>query len=493
MNEPITSPSLPEPTGECVALVPEVDKESVRAYLSDYECLMEGVSFFIQLEQKILDKKDISPIREHYDAHPEDKLCEIARPKGGGGLLCTRAGIDAIHRMTKRLIEEAPNSVDLSYKAIAETISKHIAQVMVDQVTDDNELVRILKSYVKLTESEHASITHHIPCVIMQPLPNNEFAGGPLQDTFILSPVTFQHASTFIERLKALEARRDSSDERTVKYFSEAAEKYGWVASVTIPSCAPDVSRKRAEDVIETAINSLKVFIGLGYANSMRLPHVSAARDRETCILAEKDGEFSWTWYGRGMQGASVRNDWAASLPQEYCNLASYLLHACLSGKRTEAANRLVDALRWFGDASFEESCGVKVSKWIAALERLTTTAHFNTHTFCVRIALLASDLDAASLDCCYREARIAYQLRCDVMHGSRSQDDEHFAVNQRLVHDLTRRALFRAFEIHHYLHAITGDAELSTIESFFQTRAKPFETQFEALTKEFSPKRKKP
>jgi hypothetical protein len=114
----------------------------------------------------------------HYEVHPEDKLCDISHPKDRGMLLCTRAGIDAILRMSKRLIEEAPNGVDLSSKAIAETISKHIAQVMQDQVTDDNELMRILKSYVNLTEEEHASITHHIPCVIMQPLPDNEIAAA---------------------------------------------------------------------------------------------------------------------------------------------------------------------------------------------------------------------------------------------------------------------------------------------------------------------------
>jgi hypothetical protein len=493
VNPSITSLSPVEATETRGAALPGLSEESIRAYVSDYECLMDGVSFFLGLQQRIAENKDISPIREHYEAHPEDKLCEISHPKDRGTLLCTRAGIDAIHRISKRLIEEAPNGVDLSSKAIAETISERIAQVILDQVTDDHELVRILKSYVSLTETEHASITHHIPCVIMRPLPNHEIAGGPLQDTFVLSPVTFQHSSIFLERLRTTEASKESSDERTVKYFSEAAERHGWVASVTIPSCAPDVSRKRAEDVIETAINSLKVFIGLGYARSMRLPHVSAARDRETCILTERDGEFSWTWYGRGMQGASVRNDWFANLPQDYRNLASYLLHACLFGKRTEAANRLVDALKWFGDASFEESCGVKISKWIAALERLTTTAHFNTHTFCVRIALLTSDLDAISLDRSYRDARTAYQLRCDVMHGSRSQDNEHFAVNERLVHDLTRTSLFRALEIHHYLSAVAGDAELPTIESFFQTQAKRFETQFETLRQEFSGKRKQP
>lgn len=453
---------------------------------------MDGVALFLRLGQQVSENKDISPLREHYSAHPEDKLCHIYHPQDRRMLLCTRAGMDAIHRMTKRLIEEAPNGVDLSRKAIAEAITKRIVQVMLDGVTDDDELVRRLKSYVALTESEHASITHHLPCVIMHAVPDNEIAGGPLQDTFVLAPVTFQYAPVFIERLKAVEANRRDAGERTVKYFSEAAEKHGWVASITIPSCAPDVSRKRAEDVIETAINVLKVFIGLGYANSMRLPHVSAVRDCATCILTEKNGEYSWTWHGRSMEGAQVRNDWFSSLPQNYCDLASCLLRACLSGKRSEVANRLMDALRWFGDASFEKSCGVRVSKWIAALERLSTTGHFNTHTFCVRLALLTSDLDEASLDRCYREARTAYQLRCDVMHGSRSQDDEHFAIHQRLVHDLTRMALFRALEMHHYL-ATQGDAGLATIDSFFEARAKRFEAQFDSLQMEFSRKRKKP
>ncbi len=493
VNEPLNSASSADVSEPGVPPVPEVYEASVRAYVADYECLMEGITLFLRLEQKVFEKKDMSAIRDHYDAHPEDKLCNIYHPEDRRMLLCTRSGMDAIHRITKRLIEEAPNGADLSSNAIAEAISNNIAQVMLDQVTDDNELVRRLKAYVALTESEHASITHHLPCVIMHPLPANEMAGGPLQDTFVLAPVTFQHAPVFMERLKAVEANRKDADERTVKYFSEVAEKHGWVASVTIPLCAPDVSRKRAEDIIETAINVLKVFIGLDYANSMRLPHVSAARDRQTCILTEKDGEYSWTWHGRSMEGARVRNDWFGSFSQNYCGLASYLLRACLSGQRSEAANRLVDALRWFGDASFEESCGVKVSKWIAALERLTTTGHFHTHTFCVRMALLTSDLGEASLDRSYRDARTAYQLRCDVMHGSRSQDDEHFAIHQHLVHDLTRTALFRALEMHQYLDATQGDAALATIDSFFAARAKHFETQFEALQKEYSKKRKQP
>jgi hypothetical protein len=46
---------------------------------------------------------------------------------------------------------------------------------------------------------------------------------------------------------------------------------------------------------------------------------------------------------------------------------------------------------------------------------------------------------------------------------------------------------------MHQYLDATQGDAALATIDSFFAARAKRFETQFEALQKEYSKKRKQP
>jgi hypothetical protein len=124
----------------------------------------------------------------------------------------------------------------------------------------------------------------------------------------------------------------------------------------------------------------------------------------------------------------------------------------------------------------------VQIAKWIAALERLTTTGRFNTHVFCVRVALLTSNPDTDSVDRAYKNARIAYQLRCDVMHGSRSQDDLHLAANAGFVHDLTRTAILRALEMHTFLDAVKGNAQLTSITTFYEENARPFATQFEQL-----------
>jgi hypothetical protein len=452
------------------------NQDAVLAYVKDYECLMEGVEYFFQLEQRVVQDGNIQAIRQHYDAHPEDKLCQIYRPGD--------RSLEAIHRMARRLVSEAPNGSDLSTEDISKIISEKIVQVMIDRVTGDDEFVRILKSYVSLSEAKHVKILHHFPCVVMHPQSNHPTtAGGQASNEVVLGPVIFRPFPNFLEIVnRSTDQGEKQLDDNGLKYFVESAKKHGWVASVEIPSCAPDISRQRAENIIEAAINLLKIFIGLRHAKAMRLPHTAAVRNRETCTLREINGKIDWTWHGRDMEGALVENDWFASIPEVYRNFASHLLLSCLSGKRSEATNRLVDALKWFGDAAFESSSGVQIAKWIAALERLTTTGRFNTHVFCVRVALLTSTLEEGSIEQAYKNARKAYQLRCDVMHGSRSQDDDYLSANAGFVHDLTRAAILSALQVHTFLDTVKGDTQLTSITTFYEDNARRFVTQFEQL-----------
>jgi hypothetical protein len=55
----------------------------------------------------------------------------------------------------------------------------------------------------------------------------------------------------------------EKQEEKALDMFSSSGEKYGWVASVKIPRCAPDISRRRADEIIEAAINLLKIFYQL--------------------------------------------------------------------------------------------------------------------------------------------------------------------------------------------------------------------------------------
>jgi hypothetical protein len=466
---------------------------SVAAYVRDYLCLREGIEFFLELQQQIAEHGNIDAIHSHYEQNPADKLCNVFHPGTREMVLCRRSGIDAIQRISQRLISEAPNGYDLSAKRIAEIISERILQVEIDNVTDDEELVRIVKSYVSASEAEHVEATYHFPCVLLHCGPHHPDLGPPPPLEFALGPVNFQQFEEFLRSFnESIQAGRKSPQERAIDIFSESGEKYGWVASVRIPRCAPDVSRRRAEEVIEGAINLLKVFIGLRYGRSMRLPHTAPTRNRETCVLTDIDNQVEWTWQGRALDGALVSGDPTAAIPACLQSFASKLLNEGLSGDRDEATNRLIDSLRWFGDASFEESGGVQIVKWIAALERLTATERLDrgiTHRFSTRVALLASGLGASHVEKAYRDARKAYDLRSEVMHGSLSQDDGHLLINAGPVHDLTREAVLGALAVHHLLGTAIGDARTASMTRFYEQSALRHDALFKQLQLEFRKK----
>jgi len=428
-------------------------------------------------------------IRRHYEQNPDDKLCHIYRPGTREMVNCRRSGVDAVQRMAHRLVSEAANGCDLSAQRIAEIISERVLQVAFDHVTDDEEFVGILKTYVAASEAEHVEAKYHFPCVLLHCGPSHPNFPPPPPDQFALGPVTFRRYQAFMRELNnAVQTGSLRQDERTIETFSESGERYGWVASVGIPRCAPDVSRRRAEQIVEAAINLLKVFIGLRHGRSMRLPHTAPSRNRETCVLTEANNSVTWTWQGRTLEGALVSGDPTTDIPVCLQDFAANLLNKSLSGSRDESTIRLLDALKWFGDASFEESGGVQIVKWIAALERLTATERTDsgiTHRFCKRVALLASGLGTGHVDNAYRDAYRAYDLRSDVMHGSRSQDDEHLLINTGFVHDLTREAMVGALATHHFLGTVVGDIQAESIAQFYERSGARHEQLFKKLKQE--------
>ena len=460
--------------------------ETIAEYVKDYDCLIEGIKFFLKLEQGMLNLGNTDPIRAHYERHPEDALCHVYRPGSRQMVLCRRSGIEAILRMTARLVAEAPNSHDLSRKRIEEIISERILQVVSNCITTDREFVQLLKSYVSVSESEHVEASYRFSCVMF--CPSSPDPAPPPPDQFSLGPVTFQRFAVFVEEFNETIRRGEKkADDKTLELFAKNAEKYGWVASVAIPRCAPDVSRARAEEIIEAAINLLKLFIGLRHARSIRLPHTAPSRNRETCVLTDIENKVEWTWHGNSLEGALVAGDPVAWIAQPTRTCASHLLNVALDGNRDEATTRLLDALRWFGDASFEESGGVRIVKWIAALERLTATERLSkgiTHNFCKRVALLASGLGTGNVEKAYRDAhRACLKIRRNAR--LRSQNDEHLSLNAGFVHDLTREAIVGVLTIHNFLTSTKGDGHVEKMGQLYENMASPHDALFRRLRRE--------
>lgn len=70
-------------------------------------------------------------------------------------------------------------------------------------------------------------------------------------------------------------------------------------------------------------------------------------------------------------------------------------------------------------------------------------------------------------------------------MHGARSQDDHHLAVNAGFVHDLTREAIIGGLAAHHFLTAQIGDGRVESMARLYERLTTPHKALFEVLRQE--------
>jgi hypothetical protein len=250
--------------------------------------------------------------------------------------------------------------------------------------------------------------------------------------------------------------------------FEEYTSHLGWVASVTVPPCAEESAMRRAEVAVTTAINLLRLVVGIDYGRDMRLVHSAYALPLQTEHAVSQNGKLNFVWTRRG-SGALVEKNWYLLMDkwQDFWRGAAHLLSTTVAGNRSEVAERVTDALTWFGDVAFESAPGVQIVNFVAALERLTTTELFSPHNFCSRVALLAFE-DDSTFEKTYWDAFAMYVARSGVIHGGLSRSSTAFLRNVRLAHDLTRNALFRALEVHCLLDDRGRPSGLSDLQKFF-------------------------
>jgi len=96
--------------------------------------------------------------------------------------------------------------------------------------------------------------------------------------------------------------------------------------------------------------------------------------------------------------------------------------------------------------------------------------------------------MSAGKVEDAYRDAYRAYDLRSDVMHGSRSQDDEHLSRSAGFVHDLTRGAIVGALSMHNFLSTRMREGGVETMGRFYDQMAVQHGALFENLHRKLQP-----
>jgi hypothetical protein len=317
--------------------------------------------------------------------------------------------------------------------------------------------------------THHVERIYHFPCVLISPREPPRFQIGS---------VLFTTAKSFRETFGAeiqqyIEQNHDQEYSSTrVDEFEKFVIPFGWIGTVKVPPSAEECSQRRAELAISTSINLLRLVFGVQHARDMRLAHLTPSRSPHSEHAISQNGKLRFVW-SRKTPGAFIGGDWHLQLGKrdDFLRDAARIINATIEGKRSEVADRVIDALTWFGDAAFESAAGTQIVNFVAALERLTTTEWFKTHLFCSRIAFLSHN-DEADFEKRYWDAYTIHNARSAVIHGGRSPGHPIFQRWVRLSHEVTRNALFRGLEVHGVLENNPNSAsDLAHLRNFFDSQ----------------------
>ncbi len=425
--------------------------------LHDFWRIVNGVEAYAMLDAKAM--------MERLRAHQEDAFCELTNYAGDGKLMCTRDAYDAVIDLAERHRDSLAVPDDYSVTEIADVIREQIIKVMVAEKQDEPALARVLAVAVAEANKNHVKRTYHFPCVITRSDKPPQFRIGPV--AFTSAPAFPLFVATEVKAYVEGSTDKEHATER-IGQFHKYCGEYGWVATVTVPPCSEKSSKRRAEVAVGTAINLLRLLIGIPHGRDMRLAHAMPSHPRHIEYAIQKEGDLNFIWSGKG-GGALLGDDWHLAIDKcrDFWNRSAPLISAALKGTRSEIANRIIDALTWFGEAAFESAPGTQIVNFVAALERLTTMGRFGVHGFCSHVALLAYDTDA-EFEKTYWDAHAIYMARSHVMHGTLSPTDPTFLKTLRLAHDVTRIALFRGLEVHCLLDNGGKQSGLADLRNFF-------------------------
>jgi hypothetical protein len=385
--------------------------------------------------------------------------------------------------MAERHINSLPNADDYSLKDMAEAIRSRVLLAARDEPSDEAIIARTLHEATVQSQTGHCERTFHFPCVLVSSQTPPHFSLGPV--AFTTLPAFLDLKRDALNVYMSRNPHRQSATAWTERLKSHVCGN-PWIASVTVPPCAPQVSQLRAEQTAATAINLIRILIGAGHARDMRLAHTLSPSPSTYDLLVEANDDLD-IWSTHRVSGALVEDDWHTILQSrapEYWARAAHLLHACLSGRHSEMAGRVLDAVSWFGEASLETIPGTQIAKFEAALERLSVTGPFKLHSFCSRVALLAYEREE-EIEQCYWNTFNIHLARSRVLHGAISPKSSVFRKSLLLAHAVTRTVLFRALEIHCLLDDSGRRSTLALLQNFYTIQLSRHADLFSRLKKQ--------
>ncbi|HSI12230.1 MAG TPA: hypothetical protein VK961_09315, partial [Chthoniobacter sp.] len=331
---------------------------------------------------------------------------------------------------------------------------------------------------VRLAANGISDVTHFIPCHLGLAKTPREFSIGS---------VRFEQTELALARLEPalsayIEQELDDGDggrkvratslvNDTQKYYAS----FDWIAEICITGCDRSTSKKRAERIVQSALDCLHLLIGAGYSNHMRVGGPGFSTDRRGKIEVKPNGRVeistSVDWLSH-----PVGDGWWEGLTEngrdEFIQLMGVALDVGHGLPRpAPMAQRFLDGVAWFGEAARDPFHASRLIKFVTAIERILTTKNETnlSETLAARGAAMASMFESGRLVSLRQNFKEVYNLRSLLVHGARSALEPGLGRGVRDAERLTRLVLFGALQFYGETGLQAKDVSLRKHDSWFE------------------------
>jgi hypothetical protein len=370
-----------------------------------------------------------------------DSLSYLPHPSGLGNLICGQQALKRLQSLAERRISNSEYFGRIDSEAVVEPLKQFLVETFISDKAEVNgeNCKKVIERAIEVASAKICTRTHLIPCKLFFSEGNStkQFQIGPV--TFRVKPQSFEyHAPAFSAYLNNVPSYSDLTQTEKHKDFlkklfddvQEYFDSFGWTAEVTLSGFDVKTSERRAERMVQSALDCFHVLFGTSDTHRMRVSGPHHREDRRGRIYIDENKKIaavstSSTWYEHYFP-----SDWWTQFNESggerFREIAGLALAAGYElPKAAPLATRFLDAAAWYGEAARDKFAASRIVKYITAIERTLITQYDLdiTRTIANRGASLISN-DETSFIKNRKRLRQIYKLRSKLVHGFGSPYD---------------------------------------------------------------------
>lgn len=329
---------------------------------------------------------------------------------------------------------------------------------------------------------ECRDIEHFIPVHFVSNSSPEQFQIGPVR--FVLRERQLANLTSdfknYLESSYEIGGKSESDPQRRKDHLDFALDfwsKFQWITQVTITDCSPEVSEKRAHQCVQSALDSLHVFLGETASRNFRIAGSEWSERKFTAVTKLHNSLLNISWSVNWPIKTFSDNWWDSLVDRAEPRRLEVIgrgLEIMASGNTLPPLyQRVVDALTWFGQGARETENAVKIVKYVIAVERMVQCKSVeeadSTERFSERVGTLCSMFEGWSFEEWAEKAREGYRTRSSLVHGSISPSDARLRKSASIAEEVAQGVIVGALDFFQFLGLESQDWKADTLNNAFE------------------------